>query len=69
MDRSELRLVGGDQGAVGVSGPAPDRWDYQAGCVEAFIASQVARGFSPVTIENGSGVLERLLRRAARRGR
>ena len=34
---------------------------FQAACVEAFVASWSARGFSPVTIENGVGVLERFL--------
>lgn len=34
---------------------------YQAGCVDGFVASQVARGFSPTTIDNGTGVLERFL--------
>lgn len=59
MERPELRLVGGEPD-VGV-GPAPDPWDYQSACVEAFVASQVVRGFSPVTVENGTGVLERFL--------
>lgn len=34
---------------------------YQASCVDGFVASQVARGFSPTTIDNGTGVLERFL--------
>jgi len=34
---------------------------FQVECVEAYLASWVARGFSPVTIENDSGVLERML--------
>lgn len=34
---------------------------FQAACVDGFVASQVARGFSPTTIENGTGVLERFL--------
>ena len=34
---------------------------FQSGCVDGFVASQVARGFSAVTIENGTGVLERFL--------
>ena len=34
---------------------------YQASCIEAYQASQTARGFSPVTIGNGTGVLERFL--------
>lgn len=38
-------------------GPA----DYQSVCVDAFVASQIARGFSQLTIDNGTGVLERFL--------
>ena len=34
---------------------------FQAACVEGFVASWSARGFSPVTIENGTGVLDRFL--------
>jgi integrase/recombinase XerD len=47
----------------------PAAWDagvvdpgaFQSGCVDGFVASQVARGFSATTIENGTGVLERFL--------
>jgi site-specific recombinase XerD len=34
---------------------------FQATCVEAFVASWQARGFSPVTIENDTALLERML--------
>lgn len=34
---------------------------FQAVCVDAFVASWVARGFSPVTIENDTALLERML--------
>lgn len=34
---------------------------FQAACVEGFVASWSARGFSPVTIENAIGVLDRFL--------
>lgn len=34
---------------------------FQASCVDAFVGSWSARGFSPVTIENGNGVLDRFL--------
>lgn len=60
VDGHGLRLVKGSAGVPAVVEPA-DPWAFQAACVEAFIASQVARGFSPITIENGSGVLERFL--------
>jgi hypothetical protein len=36
-------------------------WESQAECVEAFVASWRARGFSPVMAENGIGLLERAL--------
>ncbi|HEX2807642.1 MAG TPA: hypothetical protein VHN80_15885, partial [Kineosporiaceae bacterium] len=47
----------------GVADPAEavDPLTYQSGCVDGFVASQVARGFSPTTIDNGTGVLERFL--------
>ena len=34
---------------------------FQARCLGGFTASQVARGFSPVTIEIDTGVLDRFL--------
>ncbi|WP_405594622.1 hypothetical protein [Streptomyces sp. NBC_01092] len=38
-----------------------DPWEFQEECVEAFVASWRARGFSPVTVENDIGLLERTL--------
>lgn len=53
-----LRVIEGqvvpDVGAVD-----PER--FQAGCVEAFVASWTVRGFSTTTIDNDVGVLERML--------
>jgi integrase/recombinase XerD len=54
-----LRLVPVDQPAH--PGAPPDPATYQAGCIEAYQASQVARGFSPLTIGNGTATLERFL--------
>ena len=56
-----LRLVLG--GAVGteLSGLAADPVTFQDGCLLAFEASQVARGFSRTSMDNGAGVLERFL--------
>jgi site-specific recombinase XerD/DNA-binding Xre family transcriptional regulator len=55
-----LRVIEGSLAAV--KGPATaDPQRFQEECVEAYLASWVARGFSPVTIENDSGVLERIL--------
>jgi hypothetical protein len=50
---ARLRVLKG--GAVAQEPVATDPWVFQAQCVEAFVASWHARGFSPVTIDNGSG--------------
>lgn len=57
----ELRLIEGQK--LVFEGPAPDPDYYQNQLVEAYVASQVARGFSDITIENGTGTLERFLAR------
>lgn len=44
-----------------LSGAAADPAAFQADCVAAYVASWTARGFSPVTIENDSGLLDRVL--------
>ncbi|HEY6424434.1 MAG TPA: tyrosine-type recombinase/integrase [Pseudonocardiaceae bacterium] len=58
MGEVRLRVIEGqvvpDVGAVD-----PER--FQAGCVEAFVASWTVRGFSTTTIDNDVGVLERML--------
>jgi integrase/recombinase XerD len=58
-ERPQLRAVECLQATwdAGVVEPAA----FQSGCVDGFVASQVARGFSATTIENGTGVLERFL--------
>lgn len=53
-------------GAVPGAPVSRDPWEYQAACVEAFVASWRARGFSPVTIGNDIGQLERALRALGR---
>jgi site-specific recombinase XerD len=55
---SGLRVV---KGGVLVEPVALDPWEFQARCVDAFVASWRARGFSPVTIDNDTGLLERTL--------
>src|SRR5215510_11250450 len=40
---------------------APDPVAFQEECLRAFEASQVARGFSELTIGNGAGTLQRFL--------
>src|ERR1039458_9014950 len=52
-----LRLVLGGAAVAAAGGPAAD----PVGCLLAFEASQVARGFSQTSMDNGSGVLERFL--------
>lgn len=48
-------------GEVAAATVAPDPERFQADCVDAFVASWVARGFSPVTIEGATSRLERVL--------
>jgi integrase/recombinase XerD len=56
---ARLRVVNGE--SVAAAGEPTDPWLFQARCVEAYVLSWVARGFSPVTVENDTGVLERML--------
>ncbi|WP_331773006.1 site-specific integrase (plasmid) [Embleya sp. NBC_00888] len=56
---SQLRVIRG--GGVPLEPVTADPAEFQAECVEAFVASWRARGFSPVTIENDIGLLERTL--------
>ena len=52
-----LRVIPG--GAVPVEPASSDPFVFQRECVEAFVASWRARGFSQVTIDNDAGLLER----------
>jgi integrase/recombinase XerD len=54
-----LRLILGDAAPVGPV--TPDPVVFQRECVDAFVASWRARGFSPATIDNDIGLLERTL--------
>ncbi len=60
MDRSGLRVITGRTVPAEAAIEA-DPVVFQASCVEAYLASWTARGFSLVTIENDTGVLERML--------
>ena len=60
VDRSAFRVVPGESVEVAAAA-SMDPAGFQAACVEAYLASWTARGFSPVTIENDSGVLDRVL--------
>ena len=59
--REGLRLVTGGAASTAPAAPAADPAAFQDGCLLAFEASQVARGFSQTSMDNGSGVLERFL--------
>ncbi|MFE6925325.1 tyrosine-type recombinase/integrase [Nocardia sp. NPDC057663] len=54
-----LRLIPGN--VVPVESVESDPVVFQRNCVDAFVASWRARGFSPVTIDNDIGLLERTL--------
>ena len=56
---ARLQVVAG--GAARVEVVESDPWRFQAACVDAFVASWRARGFSTVTIDNDIGLLERTL--------
>jgi integrase/recombinase XerD len=53
-----LRVI---EGQVVPAAGVVDPERFQAGCVEAFVASWTVRGFSTTTIDNDVGVLERML--------
>ncbi|MEU8874527.1 hypothetical protein AB0D24_25970 [Streptomyces javensis] len=59
MAEARFQVIAG--GAVPKERLATDPWQFQAACVEAFVASWRARGFSPVTIDNDMSLLERTL--------
>lgn len=61
MDRPSLRVVAGSADGVAVPLDPRSPAEFQAMCVDAYLASWTARGFSPVTIENDTGVLDRAL--------
>lgn len=58
MNGPGLRVI---LGADTVAASQLDSDGFQAACVDGFVASWSARGFSPVTIENNTGVLDRFL--------
>ena len=59
MAEARLQVIAG--GGVPQGPLVTDPWQFQAGCVNAFVASWRARGLSPVTIDNDIGLLERTL--------
>jgi integrase/recombinase XerD len=63
VERTGLRVVQGEAGGTAAEaiGPMLDPVAFQDECLRAFEVSQVARGFSEVTIGNGAGTLQRFL--------
>ncbi|MEU9671093.1 hypothetical protein AB0E25_37160 [Streptomyces bobili] len=60
MVESRLRVI---EGRTLPEAPvAWDSWQFQELCVRAFVASWRARGFSPMTVDNDIGLLERTLK-------
>ncbi|MFZ2056412.1 MAG: tyrosine-type recombinase/integrase [Acidimicrobiales bacterium] len=57
--QAELRVVRGGAEVPAIESFDPDR--FQADCVAAYVASWVARGYSPVTVDSSTSRLERVL--------
>jgi integrase/recombinase XerD len=60
VKRGGLRVVAGGAAAQ-AAGTPPEPAAFQEECLRAFAASQVARGFSELTIVNGGATLQRFL--------
>jgi integrase/recombinase XerD len=60
VGEARLQVIAG--GAIPQEPLTTDPWQFQTACVDAFVASWRARGFSPVTIDNDIGLLERTLK-------
>ncbi|HEX2289074.1 MAG TPA: hypothetical protein VHH53_02505 [Pseudonocardiaceae bacterium] len=70
MARDQFRVLQGGSSAPSAVAALVDPVAFQRMCLEAYEASQVARGFSPVTMDNWNATLERFLAACAgRRGR
>lgn len=61
MPGPRLVVVAGAAAVPALSSPVVEPLAYQRSCIEAYEVSQIARGFSQATMENGPGVLERFL--------
>ncbi|WP_209445471.1 tyrosine-type recombinase/integrase [Streptomyces roseochromogenus] len=61
-ERPFLRLVEGGLTDLALdTSPARDVWAFQAGCIQAFAATWVCRGFAPTTIGAYTSLLPRVL--------
>lgn len=61
MTRGQFRVLPGGSVVPAQPSLAVDPMVFHASCLEAYEASQVARGFSQTTMDNWSGVLDRFL--------
>jgi integrase/recombinase XerD len=61
VTRDRFRLLSGGSSARSAAPTLVDPTAFQAACLEAYQASQAARGFSPVTMDNWNATLERFL--------
>ena len=61
MTRGQFRVLPGGSAVPAQPSLAVDPMVFHASCLEAYEASQVARGFSQTTMDNWSGVLDRFL--------
>jgi integrase/recombinase XerD len=61
VSEPRLRVLSGGSAVAESVDTVLEPMAFQSLCLEAYEASQVARGFSPVTMENASGVLARFL--------
>src|SRR5688572_4705584 len=59
--RDRFRVLPGGSSARSAAPTLVDPTAFQAACLEAYQASQAARGFSPVTMDNWNATLERFL--------
>lgn len=62
MNQARLRVVDGTAARAGGADP----FEYQTSCIDAYLATQVARSFSKDSITNTTGVLRRFLRACGR---
>lgn len=61
MVNEGLVLHRGGLASAPIIDPSLDPMVFQDSCVQAFEASQIARGFAQTTMDNGAGVLDRFL--------
>src|SRR6266508_6612066 len=60
-DRPDLRVIQGTAALALADVETTDPLAYQAQCVGGWVASMVARGFSPITVEHDNAMVDRFL--------